>query len=310
MDEIQVNYTPANISIVDREGFEKSINEIVKKYRGYVVTVDTLKEDRATRADLNKVLTQIDTKRKDIKKEFNLPLDEFQSWIKKAQKPLEETICFIDKGIKELEAQEKTKRMDVIRQAFQKEVESSEVDSRIFEPLIENLAKAINFNKDFKPKKSLQESIAFAVEKEKRALKDLQKNKQTVSEMAFQHDFSDTPYTRLLDEGRELNEVIALLNQDIQKKEAQQAKALLEREQEVVVERQNMPNLKHDQEQINSNDSIEQPAKEPVEATNPYPAQLAISITLKSEEEKNRFKTLLVSNGFGLYEVTSFTSVE
>lgn len=308
MDEIQVNYTPANISIVDREGFERSINEIVKKYRGYVVTVDTLKEDRATRADLNKVLMQIDTKRKDIKKEFNLPLDEFQSWIKKAQKPLEETICFIDKGIKELEAQEKMTRMDIIRQAFQKEVEGTEIDSRIFEPLIENLAKAINFNKDFKPKKTLQESINFAVEKEKRVLEDLKKNKQTISDMAFQHDFSDSPYTRLLDEGRDLNEVIILLNQDIQKKEAQQAKALLESKQAPVVENQSVPEqLKQEQESTVSDISVEEPEKE---VNNPYPAQLAISITLKSEEDKNRFKTLLVSNGFGLYEVTSFTSIE
>ncbi|MHC5253190.1 DUF1351 domain-containing protein [Listeria kieliensis] len=308
MNEIQVDYTPANIAIVDREGFEQSINEIVKKYRGYVVTADTLKEDRSTRADLNKVLKQIDTKRKEIKKEFNAPLDEFQNWIKKAQKPLEETITFIDKGIKELEEQEKAKRIDIIRDEFKQRTQDTEIDSRVFESLIIDLAKAINFNKDFKPKNSLTDSIDFAVEKEKRALEEKKKNRNTVSTIAFNNNLSDAPYIRLLDEGRELNDVLELLNRDA---EFEKEKKAREEEKAQLKAAESSPNPVEEVPPANVN---EEPSKAPEEvsepSSDPYPAKLSIAITLKSEADKNKFKNLLISNGFGIYDVIEFTSVD
>jgi predicted outer membrane protein len=84
MNEITVTVQNAIINIEDREKVEQQINEIAKKYSGYLPTADTLTGDKATRASLRKVRKALDDKRKNVKSEYNEPLKEFENWVKKS----------------------------------------------------------------------------------------------------------------------------------------------------------------------------------------------------------------------------------
>jgi hypothetical protein len=56
---------------------------------------------------LNKLITKIETRRKEIKKSINAPYAEFERWYKKAIAPMEKVIETIDAGIKKLKLSKK-----------------------------------------------------------------------------------------------------------------------------------------------------------------------------------------------------------
>ena len=55
MSEISVAFEPAKIEVLDREKFEKQINSIAEANSNRVVTAETLKDDKSTRAELRKL---------------------------------------------------------------------------------------------------------------------------------------------------------------------------------------------------------------------------------------------------------------
>lgn len=84
------------------------LEERLAHYNGLVVTDDTIKEGKEDRAKLNKLKTAIDTRRKEIKKEWNAPFAEFETKVK-------ELIALIDQPINAIDAQlieYETKRKD------------------------------------------------------------------------------------------------------------------------------------------------------------------------------------------------------
>ncbi|MCT3126666.1 DUF1351 domain-containing protein, partial [Lactococcus lactis] len=69
--DIEIDFKPAVINILEEEKFKASINRVVAEYTGHVPSVENLTVDRKTRASLNKLITKIETRRKEIKKSIN-----------------------------------------------------------------------------------------------------------------------------------------------------------------------------------------------------------------------------------------------
>ena len=166
MNEITVTVQNAIISIEEREKVEQQVNEIAKKFKDYIPSADTLTADRATRAELRKVTNGLDDKRKEIKKEFNKPLDEFEEWVQKASKPLIEAIDAIDKGIKEIEENERKIRISVIDVTFKEKAKLAGLDYRLFVEKYDNYNKATNFNQHKQLKKGVLDDIETVIDYE------------------------------------------------------------------------------------------------------------------------------------------------
>lgn len=77
MNELQVTIVPAQISANLAE-LKADLLENLKQY-DIEVTIETLPEAKKMATDLNKLAKKIDTRRKDVKKELNAPVDAFNA---------------------------------------------------------------------------------------------------------------------------------------------------------------------------------------------------------------------------------------
>lgn len=321
MGEISVAFEPAKIEVLDREKFEKQINSIAEANSNRVVTAETLKDDKSTRAELRKLYKSLNDEKIRIKKEYNKPLTEFETWFKKAVAVLDKAIGQIDEGVKEVEFKQKEERKEIVRAELLELTKDLELDSRIFEVMVEDWAKASNFN-DYKPKKTLQDSMSYAVEQERLKQEESRKNKKNISNFAFMSGISDTPYIRMYDDGKEVSEILEIMNEDIAKekarKEAEEAqrKAEEQKRQELVNQQFEKDfNGQVEQPQVQEEVPAEQVLSEEVETTSETVEskkhyRATIEIEFDSIEEKDRWKQCMQANGFGDFKAISFEKIK
>ena len=230
MNEIVVTVQDAIISIEEREKVEQQVNEIAKKFKNYLPSAGTLPADRATRAELRKVTKGLDDKRKEIKKDFNKPLSEFEAWVKKASKPLIDAIDAIDKGIKEIEENERQIRISVIDVAFKEKAKLAGLDYRLFVEKYDNYNKATNFNQHKQLKKGVLDDIETVIDYELQKQQGRKNDISSISEIALERSLTAEPYIRELDNGKGLNEILQDMLRDA--KAQDEARAKREAEQE------------------------------------------------------------------------------
>ncbi|MDT2640425.1 DUF1351 domain-containing protein [Enterococcus dongliensis] len=108
--DFSVDFKKSEITVAHREQFETAIKAYAKKYEDWAVSAETLQDAKDIRAEMNKANKLMDEKRKEIKKQINKPLTEFEDWIKAQKEEIQRVIDPIDKGIKELEAMEQEER--------------------------------------------------------------------------------------------------------------------------------------------------------------------------------------------------------
>ncbi|MBB5887723.1 DUF1351 domain-containing protein [Lactovum miscens] len=328
MQEIAVNYIAAKIDVVDRESFEKQINEIVKRYKGYQVSVESIKDDKATRATLNKLIKQISDRRIEIKNEFNIPLKDFESWVKKATDPLEKVVESINSGVKEVEENIRQLLTGIIRAQFEIATKDTQIDPRIFEINIPTLCKSSYFNSLNEPKQALLDEIKVLVDREKANMARLESDKNTITSFAFDNNLPDTPYLTMLDQGEELNFILEILQKDIKaekaKKESEEKRAveeakrkaelLAEQEREYVTKQleSEMGMVPEESENDVKNAEFKEivPENDPIVSKSIEKYHCTIDIIFDSIEEKNRWKEVMVANGFGDFHALKFEKVQ
>ncbi|MGY0171828.1 DUF1351 domain-containing protein [Lactococcus petauri] len=321
MSEISVAFEPAKIEVLDREKFEKQINSIAEANSNRVVTAETLKDDKGTRAELRKLYKSLNDEKIRIKKEYNKPLTEFETWFKKAVAVLDKAISQIDDGVKEVEFKQKEERKEIVRVELLELTKNLELDSRIFEVMVEDWAKTSNFN-DYKPKKTLQDSMSYAVEQERLKQEEIKKNKKNISNFAFMSGISDTPYIRMYDDGKEVSEILEIMNEDIAKdksrKEAEEAQHKVEEQKRQELVNQQLEkdfNGQDEQPQVQEEKLSEGILAEEVETLSESEEpkkryQATIEIEFESLEDKDRWKRCMVENGFGEFKAIDFKEIK
>lgn len=345
--DIQIEFKPAAINILEEEKFKEYIDKVVAEYKGHVPKADNLTVDRKTRAKLNGLMTNLEARRKEIKKEINVPYTEFESWYKKAIKPMQDVTSTIDAGIKKIEAEQKEARKKVVHELLVELTTDTEVDSRIFENFVDDWAKASNFN-DIKPKKQLIDSITYVIDGEKQKIDEYKENKDTISNFCFGNNVSDTPYIRMLDSGKSVSEVMSAISEDVlfekQRKEAEERRKEAEKQRQAELEKQKQEyETRKLEESFNALPShvgeenaraLSQPevvehfkeefdkkaAQSQIEISgtivNEEPENLpnekymaVIEIYFSSIEEKNKWKQVMIDNGFGDFKATEFKKI-
>lgn len=321
MSEISVAFEPAKIEVLDREKFEKQINSIAEANSNRVVTAETLKDDKSTRAELRKLYKSLNDEKIRIKKEYNKPLTEFETWFKKAVAVLDKAIAQIDEGVKEVEFKQKEERKEIVRGELFELTKNLELDSRIFEVMVEDWAKASNFN-DYKPKKTLQDSMFYAVEQERLKQEESRKNKKNISNFAFMSGISDTPYIRMYDDGKEVSEILEIMNEDIAKekarKEAEEAQRKVEEQKRQELVNQQLEkdfNGQDEQPQVQEEKLSEGILAEEIETLSKSEEpkkryQATIEIEFESLEDKDRWKRCMVANCFGEFKAIDFKEIK
>lgn len=329
MNEFNVTFEPAKIEVLDREKFEEQINSIAQANSNRLVTVESMADDKKTRAELRKLSKSLNDEKIRIKKEYNQPLTEFEVWFKKAVEVLDKAISQIDSGIKDVEAEQKEERKKVVHELLVELTTDTEVDSRIFESFVDDWAKASNFN-DIKPKKQLIDSITYVIDGEKQKIAEYKANKDTISNFCFGNNVSDTPYIRMLDSGKSVSEVMSAISEDVlfekQRKEAEEKRKEAEKQRQAELKKQQQEfETRKLEASFNSDASVSteiiqsepektksSPDEEIAEVSGAEIVQkyrAVIEIYFASIEEKNQWKQVMIDNGFGDFKATEFKKI-
>lgn len=102
----------------NNEELKKEIAEKMEEYKTLVYTEDTIKEAKADRATLNKLVKAIDDERKRIKKLCMAPFEQFEAQVKELIAIIDEPIKLIDSQIKEVEEQRRIQKRKEIEELF------------------------------------------------------------------------------------------------------------------------------------------------------------------------------------------------
>lgn len=100
------------------EELKSELAERLEHYNNLVVTEDGLKEAKSDRAKLNKLRTAIDSRRKDIKKEYMKPYTEFEGKIKELTLLIDQPIKAIDTQLESYEERRKQAKLERIKEAY------------------------------------------------------------------------------------------------------------------------------------------------------------------------------------------------
>jgi len=100
------------------EQLKTELEQNLEKYQKLVVTEDSTKEAKADRAKLNALKTTIDDKRKEIKKEWNVPYIEFENKIKELTGMIDKPIGEIDKQLSVYEKKKKDEKQAEIKKIY------------------------------------------------------------------------------------------------------------------------------------------------------------------------------------------------
>lgn len=167
----------------NNEELKAEIAEKVKDYKNLVYTDNQIKDAKADRARLNKLVKALEDKRKEVKKECLQPYEKFESQIKEVIEIVNEPIALIDGQVKEYEELKKREKKEEIEKLFEEKnifdwlalkavfdekwLNASKNISRVEVELDEIIAK---IDSDIRTLQSLKEFAFEAIEEYKHSL--------------------------------------------------------------------------------------------------------------------------------------------
>lgn len=120
MKELEVNKQLPIIK-ANFDEVKESLNQSLEKYKGIIVTEETLQDCKKTQQDLSKVRNSIEGFRKTVKKEMEVPIKEFEakckelvSLIGEVEQPIKDGITVFDNKRRE---EKRTKALEFIKDA-------------------------------------------------------------------------------------------------------------------------------------------------------------------------------------------------
>lgn len=138
------------------EELKKNLEDDLQKYNSIVVTPDSIAAAKKTRADLNKLKTAIDNRRKEIKSEWCRPLTEFESKVKELLSLVDKPIAVIDGQVKVFDEQRIEEKRTALYECYSSNIGELEIS---FEKLVDPKWKNVTSELE-KLKTDMQEKIS------------------------------------------------------------------------------------------------------------------------------------------------------
>lgn len=230
LEQVDIAYTPATLQIKNKDVLDQAINAFISKYEGIVVTEETLKDAKDSKAKVNALKKALEDKRKEQKRIYNEPLNKFEKEIKANVEKLDQVYQSINEGVKFFEEQKREERNKEIEAKIAEISELNGVDPQT----VEFRKSWLNATPSMAKK---TEEIVEAVQKQKRINKDV----QAIQEYCLKLNL---PATRYIEIARDFDywEAKKAVDADhehlMQQKEAERAakQAEVERQKEQLVE--------------------------------------------------------------------------
>ena len=112
---ISVEMETPEIKITNKEKLDALVDAVVKKYSGIVVTEDTLKECKKTLTELRKLSKELNAKRLEKQRQYEMPVKEFKAQIDAYINQINDVISDIKQGTDEFEEKRKAEKQTAIQ---------------------------------------------------------------------------------------------------------------------------------------------------------------------------------------------------
>ena len=106
----------------NKEELEEAIRAKIAAYQNVVYTEDSMKQAKADRAELNKLVKAIEDRRKKVKEIVNAPYATFEAEVKEVLKLIQEPAGMIDRQIKEMEKKQQDEKREAIKEVYTAEI--------------------------------------------------------------------------------------------------------------------------------------------------------------------------------------------
>ena len=100
------------------EELKAELTERLKPYNSLVVTEDAIKNAKDDRANLRKLSTALDNRRKEVEKQWDAPLETFKSQVQDLTKLIDQSVAAIDGQVKAFEVKEKAAKRKEVEAAY------------------------------------------------------------------------------------------------------------------------------------------------------------------------------------------------
>jgi hypothetical protein len=310
LETIEPIYTPGKI-IFDFEAFDKAIQKAVSE-----LSNDQL--DGLEYNDIKKEITRykglydnLERKRKDISKVYKNPLVEFEANLKKSYTPLKGLLNTLREKRDEIEEHQKMLRVDHVRYVFEEKCELAGLDKDTFKEKYNDFSlKGCFRTNKIELKKETVEKIDALILAEYDRLEEYKANVDMIEEQAHEYELPSAPYSRALQNGTPLVEVLREMKKDrdtaIEIKRQAEVKKQAEAERLAEIEELAKQSASEDIKAVNAEtgeviEDTKQVEEEAVKPSEPYKVNLSLTF-VGGEKQWHQFAKLLDDN-FVNYEI-------
>lgn len=335
IDDKKINkiYEMITTDELTRESFEKDLIEATEKYKDYIPTASTLKDDKAKRAEFNKLIESKNRIRIDTKNLLSETANTWDSYAKSIIEPFATVVSEFDKGIKEIEEHQRQLKIDTVKSYIANKSAEYMLDPRLFDEKALEYVKASDFMADGvtlkkATMKSLDDMVTFEYQKQQ----EFEKAKSAISGLCAEYGMTDSPYIRQLKD-LTLAEVFEQIKADYefekQKEELRQAQERAERanqellaaqqtkQQEQAPKSTETPNFDPETGEILDSEQIPQNEQNSLRGAENdlkrYTQKMTLEVYFVDTAEKDRFKATLEQAGFKFkenYQVSGYQRIE
>lgn len=216
--KVSVNYQPANLVINGYDELNKAVADYADQFKGLVINFETESDIRKIRSELNGVRTDIDEKRRLVKKEFNKPLRDFEDDIRKINSNLDAVINPIDEALNELKEQHKQDKQADVEALIAEMAPNYGVDPS-----------KVEINPRWLNKSTSKSAITRDLSDDLTVLVKEQKSKQAaimaVTQYAEAKNVEPSGWVNQIENGQDLDYVIKAIDHSIEQQKAKTAAA-------------------------------------------------------------------------------------
>lgn len=221
------------------EGVKKYLELEVEKYKGMIVTEETLKDCKDTQKELSALEKKMDERRKEIKNKVSVPIKEFENQCKELIKLIEDVRTPIKDGIAVFDNKKKEEKKELAKKLIKEAIEAHQLEKKYADKLtildkysnLSATAKGIREDIELRILPLLQEQ-----EREKQTLEIIQTTIDNAN-LTIKTKLDVSEFQRDIDYGFPLSKIIQSINERAEKiREAENPKPIEEPKEEIIQE--------------------------------------------------------------------------
>lgn len=227
-----VNYQPSVIEIINEDQLATLINATIQRFEGLIFKEDDIADAKKARAELNRIFDLIDSKRKEVKKQFSEPLVAFESQIKGYSDEIKRMSKNINDQIREFEAKKKEEYKTIVLAYLEKQAQKHGVDTNQI-TLRSNWLNSTSFTAKNKLTKKIEEEIIAECIAVKQQKENIEQQKILVESYVKAYGLDPFSWISLVDEGLTAAQIFPKIDQAVKELREKEAKELEIAEQEI-----------------------------------------------------------------------------